>query len=235
MKKIFVYFMSTVLVTGMSLSSCTYNGYEGYLGTMAGAEIGGVIGESIGWMSTSRHHGPGNALLGGIIGTVAGAAIGNAIGNDAADARRERQRRYRQEQHTTTYRGTSTDKAGYEYDNFSSGAGTNALVITNLKYEDEDGDGVISKYETINVIYEVTNTSARNVEVSLVTGNNNSNFEFSPETTTTIEAGSTIRYKAKVFCKSVPKNVYTEIPVYVRSSTLGNASQTLRIRNNNRR
>ena len=108
MKKIFVYFMSTVLVTGMSLSSCTYNGYEGYLGTMAGAEIGGVIGESIGWMSTSRHHGPGNALLGGIIGTVAGAAIGNAIGNDAADARRSLLYHDEQEAQAPTRLATNT-------------------------------------------------------------------------------------------------------------------------------
>ena len=49
------------------------------MGTMAGAEIGGVIGEALGWMSTSRHDGPGKAMLGSIVGTVAGAAIGNAL------------------------------------------------------------------------------------------------------------------------------------------------------------
>ena len=60
MKKIYVYAMSTALLAGSMLSSCTYGSYESYLGTMAGGEIGGIIGESIGWMSTSRHSGPGN-------------------------------------------------------------------------------------------------------------------------------------------------------------------------------
>ena len=63
MKKIFVYAISSALMAGTVLSSCTYSGYESYIGTMAGAEIGGIIGESIGWMNTSRHSGPGNAML----------------------------------------------------------------------------------------------------------------------------------------------------------------------------
>lgn len=244
MKKIFVYAISSALLAGTMLSSCTYSGYESYLGTMAGAEIGGIIGESIGWMNTSRHSGPGNAMLGGIIGTVAGAAIGNAIGNEAAEARKTQEREYRKHRN----RNRNNDRRNQQYPNNSSDTysyggyqteggrdytkSANNLIISNLKYEDENGDGLISKYETINVIYEVSNPTSSDIEVQLAIGNNsNHNFEFSPETTATIAPGKTIRYKAKVFCKSVPRDAYTDIPVYAKSQQAGSAQQSIRIKN----
>jgi hypothetical protein len=243
MKKIFVYAISSALLVGTTLSSCTYSGYESYLGTMAGAEIGGIIGESIGWMNTSRHSGPGNAMLGGIIGTVAGAAIGNAIGNEAAESRKAQERKYRrhrrQQHENQRYQNNSSDTYRFDGGGYQIEGGrdytksASSLIISNLKYEDENGDGLINKYETINIIYEVTNPTSRDVEVRLITGNNsNHNFEFSPETTTTIAAGKTIRYKAKVFCKSVPREAYSEIPVYVSCNQVGSTQQSIRIKNN---
>ena len=238
MKKIYVYAISSALMAGTVLSGCTYSGYESYIGTMAGAEIGGIIGESIGWMNTSRHSGPGNAMLGGIIGTAAGAIIGNAIGNEAAESRRSQEREYRKRrQHQRENRQNNRNNSDtYEFGSYQTEGGRDytkapgSLIISNLKYEDENGDGLINKYETINVIYEVTNPTSRDVEVKLITGNNNNNFEFSPESTATIGAGKTIRYKAKVFCKSLPRETYSEIPVYVTSSQAGNAQESIRIK-----
>ena len=239
MKKIYVYAISSALMAGTVLSSCTYSGYENYIGTMAGAEIGGIIGESIGWMNTSRHSGPGNAMLGGIIGTVAGAAIGNAIGNEAAESRRAQEREYRrhrkQRQENRRYQNNSSSDT-YQYGSYQTEGGrdytksSGNLIISNLKYEDENGDGLINKYETINVIYEVTNPTSRDVDVTLITGNNNHNFEFSPQSNATIGAGKTIRYKAKVFCKSLPRESYTDIPVSVTSSQAGSAQDYIRIK-----
>lgn len=248
MKKIYVYVMSSALLLGSMLSSCTYSGYEGYLGTMAGAEIGGIIGESIGWMNTSRHSGPGNAMLGGIIGTVAGAVIGNAIGNEAAEAkqrdraeraerraerRQEREQRDRYDRYDD--RNNSYDFGGFQTEGGRADSRANlksegSLQIGNLHYEDEDGDGRVSRYETINVIYEVTNTGSLPAHVSLITGNNNPHFEYSPVSQATIEPGKTIRYKAKVFCKTRLKDGYTDIPVYVKSDELGSAQDNIRIR-----
>ena len=74
--------MYIALIGCTTIASCDISSSRNYMGTMAGAEIGGVIGEAMGWMSTSRHDGPGKAMLGSIIGTVAGAAIGNAITKD---------------------------------------------------------------------------------------------------------------------------------------------------------
>lgn len=245
MKKIFVYAISSALILGTTLTSCTYSGYESYLGTMAGAEIGGIIGESIGWMNTSRHSGPGNAMLGGIIGTVAGAAIGNAIGNEAAESRKAQEREYRRnrrhgnEQRSRRYQNNSSNSDSYNYGGGYQTEGgrdytksASNLIISNLKYEDENGDGLISKYETINVIYEITNPTSHDIDVKLAIGNNsNHNFEFSPETQATIAAGKTIRYKAKVFCKAVPRDAYSDIPVYATSSQAGSASDAIRIKN----
>ncbi|MBR1465405.1 MAG: hypothetical protein IJ607_03485 [Bacteroidaceae bacterium] len=245
MKKIFVYAISSALLLGTTLSSCSYSGYESYLGTMAGAEIGGIIGQSIGWMNTSRHSGPGNAMLGGIIGTVAGAAIGNAIGNEAAESRKAQEREYRRNRRhddrhrSNRYQNNNSSHDSYDYSGGYQTEGgrdytksASNIIISNLKYEDENGDGLISKYETINVIYEITNTTSRDIDVRLAIGNNsNHNFEFSPETEATIAAGKTIRYKAKVFCKSLPRDSYTDIPVYANSSQAGSASDTIRIKN----
>ena len=260
MKKIYVYAMSTALLAGSMLSSCTYGSYESYLGTMAGGEIGGIIGESIGWMSTSRHSGPGNAMLGGIIGTVAGAVIGNSIGNQAGEAnkaRRAERKRKKEERQSyensgsyNNYENNGNYSGGnetYDFSRYQTEGGrateqlksagnysSSALQMGDLHYEDENGDGKVSKYETINVIYTVTNPSSTDVEVSLVTGDNkNTHFEYSPAYNTTIGAGKTIRYKAKVFCKSVPKGSHSTIPVFVKSSSSGTITDNIQIKNGN--
>ena len=249
MRKFQIYALSAAIVCGSVFSGCTYSGYESYAGTMVGAQIGSVIGESIGWLSTSRHGGPGTAMLGSVIGTVAGAAIGNAIGNEAAEARREERaerKRRRMEayskkasrQHANVGRDEANDS--YDFGGFQTeggrdaniaSSGSSALVISNLHYEDEDGDGKMGKYETVNVIYEIYNPNAFAVDANLITGDKNADLEFSPITNTRIEAGKSIRYKAKVFCKKVPDGAYTEIPLVVSGEGIETSSTSIRIRN----
>lgn len=242
MKKLQIYALSAAIVCGSVLSGCTYSGYESYAGTMVGAQIGSVIGESIGWLSTSRHGGPGTAMLGSVIGTAVGAVIGNSIGNEAAESKRqeraERKQRQRAERANRVARQEETDN--YDFSGIQTEGGrdasvaainNNSLVISNLHYEDEDGDGKMSKYETVNVIYEVHNPNSYPVDANLITGDNNPNLEFSPVTNTRIEAGKSIRYKAKVFCKKVPDGNYTEIPLAVSGEGIETSSATIRIKN----
>lgn len=243
MKKNLIYSIGTFLIAGSMLSSCYFGSSESYFGTMAGAEIGGVIGESLGWISTSRHGGPGTAMLGRVLGTVAGGAIGNSIGNRASESRKERRAARRQRQQQTTsynndyYSGSNDD---YTIGDYQTEGGrskvynntASSLSISNMYFEDEDGDAKLNKNETLNIIYEVTNSSSTPAEVRLITGTaKDSRLEFSPEMTTTIEAGKTIRYKAKVFCKKVPTGTYIDIPVTVISDTHGTVKDSIRVKN----
>ena len=174
-----------------SLTGCSSSSPNSYLGMMAGAEIGGTLGEAIGFMSTNRHDGPGKALLGGVVGTVAGAAIGYSIANEA-DEQAAAKRRAQAAATPTTTTGASTI---WEDES--------PLVISSLTYEDEDGDGKFARYETINIIYEVSNNSNADMTVELAVSCPDfpEDIVLSPSNVTDIEAGRTIRYKAKAFMK----------------------------------
>ena len=178
-----------------SLCGCSSSSPNAYLGMMAGAEIGGTLGEAIGFMSTNRHDGPGKALLGGVVGTVAGAAIGYSIANEA-DEQAAAKRRAQTAATTTTTTTTTTDASTLWEDE-------SPLVISSLTYEDEDGDGKFARYETINIIYEVSNNSQAKMSVELAVSCPDfpDDIVLSPSNVTDIEAGRTIRYKAKAFMK----------------------------------
>ena len=174
-----------------SLTGCSSSSPNSYLGMMAGAEIGGTLGEAIGFMSTNRHDGPGKALLGGVVGTVAGAAIGYSIANEADEQAAAKRRAQAAATPTTT-----TDASTIWEDE-------SPLVISSLTYEDEDGDGKFARYETINIIYEVSNNSNADMTVELAVSCPDfpEDIVLSPSNVTDIEAGRTIRYKAKAFMK----------------------------------
>jgi len=231
MKKASIYLLSSAIL----LSSCYSTSSRGYLGTMAGAEIGGTIGEAIGWISTSRHDGPGKAMLGSVIGTVAGAVIGHKMATQGQTSSTERVNRKR---NTQTYEQRN-DQNVYETPDFQTGGGysdvpatSNGLSIGNVSFQDENGDGKFSQYETINVIYEVTNHTNRTQEVQLSIDNPAyaKEIAFSPVNTTTIQAGKTIRYKAKAFRKSTLKADYVDIQVFAKSADAGSATASLRVR-----
>ena len=244
-----VYLLSTLLLVG-SLQSCTNMSTRGYLGTMAGAEIGGTIGEAIGWMSTSRHSGPGKAMLGSVIGTVAGAAIGHQL---ATSGERKNRESYDNYSGSSRYENETNYQTGGGYDNgYASNYSSHKkhhthneakhsgyhiqnsaqLSIRGLTYQDEDGDGRFGRGETINVIYEVTNNGQTPAQVELVIDDptHPNNFAFSPANNVTIQPGQTIRYKAKAFCQSRPKTRTCDLIVYAKSITHGNATGTMRVK-----
>ncbi len=246
--------VSALLIGGTLVSSCDITSSRNYLGTMAGAEIGGVIGEALGWMSTDRHDGPGKAMMGSIIGTVAGAAIGNAITKDRTETNNSYSSdSYSGGGYTDDYnagyqtgggadysQNDYTQDYNYTYSGSTQGKGyhietNNALTINNVMYQDEDGDGKCSRNETLNIIYEVKNTSRQtinNVELKVEAENNDKCFALSPSNVVSIQAGETIRYKAKAFCKSKPSDNVTKFKVSANSPTGGTASSELQIKMN---
>lgn len=251
MKKI-AYFLSSIILVG-SLTSCDSMDTRSYLGTMAGAEIGGTIGEAIGWLSTSRHDGPGKAMMGSVIGTVAGAVIGNQLAKPKSSKKSyssdyyDNDYSYENSSNYQTGGGYNTD---YNYTPRSSSSRTTSgyatrshrgvnynnagsqLSIRNLTYQDEDGDARFGRYETINVIYEVRNNGQTPAQVDLVIDDptHPNNFAFSPSNNVIVQPGQTIRYKAKAFCKSRPKSRTCDIIAYANSSTHGNAYASMTIK-----
>lgn len=234
MKTCSAYVLGVMLIGSMSLTGCDITSSRNYLGTMAGAEIGGVIGEALGWMSTDRHDGPGKAMLGSIVGTVAGAAIGNYVTKDK-DKDRDGY------DYGNRNRNELSQAYGYEdgYNvGYQTGGGSDmsgSLSISNVQYQDEDGDGRFSRNETVNVIFEVRNDSRmtmRDVELKVEAVNNTKCFVFSPASVATIKAGETIRYKAKVFCKSKPSDNTTVFKVSANSKSGDKSFSELQIRMN---
>lgn len=264
MKNSWINLSLSALLVSTAFSSCSYTSSGNYLGTMAGAEIGGVVGEALGWMSTDRHSGPGKAMLGSIIGTVAGAAIGNSITKDRAEEINIGRRNdmdygnadyqtgggydshgtygynegYNRNQYGShdTYvpdsRNRSDSKFNGRYGNGYS-IGNGDLAISHVTFEDEDGDGRISRNETVNIMYEVTNKGHRtysDVILKVDVEDDARKFALSPSTTTTIAPGQTVRYKAKAFCKSRTSSGNVTFRVSANSMNGGNASANLQIR-----
>ena len=221
------------------LTSCDISSSRNYMGTMAGAEIGGVIGEALGWMSTDRHDGPGKAMLGSVIGTIAGAAIGNAITKDKTETVTTSARRdddlYAGQPTQGGYQTGGGYGGNYNYGNEPTNRQGNSysnLSIAGITYQDEDGDGRFSRNETINIIYEVTNHSrtACTVELKVEALTDARSFVLSPSNTVKIGPQETIRYKAKAFCKNRISAGTSTFKLIANSSTAGNASAQLQIR-----
>ena len=246
MKRNWTYFMCIALIGCTTIASCDISSSRNYMGTMAGAEIGGVIGEAMGWMSTSRHDGPGKAMLGSIIGTVAGAAIGNAITKDNTQVVRSGRRndtrdnvRY-EDDYNPGYQIGGGRNEGYDINRQNNYSGPmtddnsySFLTISNVSYQDEDGDGKFGRNETVNIIYEVTNTSKNPVDdvvLKIESLDGDKYFAVSPSNTTKIAAGERIRYKAKAFCKSKPSGSVAKFKLSASSRYAGTISTILQIK-----
>ena len=220
------YTLSALILGSSLLGSCTYSSSSNYMGTMAGAEIGGVIGEAFGLMATHRHEGPGKAMLGLVLGTAAGAAIGNAVTKDGTATGKS--------YHRDTYSDYQTG-GGYDssssYSSYGYATTPSCLSIHNVTYQDENGDGRFSRNETINITYEIKNHGNTDLSdvVLMVEPVNAKNIAVSPFTTVNIKAGETLRYKAKAFCKSYP-TTNTTIFTVGASSTYGKAQTQLEVR-----
>lgn len=217
MKKTFI----PITLAAIILTGCSSASPNSYLGLMAGAEIGGTLGEAIGFMSTSRHDGPGKAMLGSVVGTVAGAAIGYSIANEA-DKQAEAKRRTATPTTTTTQTSGGYDVWADEAPIFSINAPT---------YQDEDGDGKLARYETINIIYEVTNHSnePQRVNLSVSCPELPDDIALSPSNVADIEPGHTIRYKAKALLKKNLKASSVTIICAANGTTRGSTQAALRV------
>ena len=207
------------LATALLVSSCTssYQAAGGVTGAMIGSHVGGAVGALAGH---GHFHGR-NAALGSLIGMGIGAILGVGITSQIEEQERAESRRYedhRRSEGNVQYDGYENDNVDYQTSGGYQGGQDNpgyhiskssntpvassVLSISELTYMDTDGNGYISKGETIEVEGYITNTSnsvLRDIVIHLDV-NDNKAFSVSPSLTTTLQPGQKIRYTGRVHC-----------------------------------
>lgn len=201
----------SALAVTMLVSSCT-SSYQA-AGGMNGAIIGSHVGSAVGFLTGHGHFRGENAALGSLIGMGIGAVLGVGIAsqieeNEKAEARRYEERNGGYQTQNTeenipyqtgggAYNGTISDTP------ISKSTTPSALVsLSDLTYMDVDGNGYISKDETIEVEGFITNTSEsvlRDIVIQLEVSDPKA-FSVSPSLTTTLQPGQKIRYTGRVHC-----------------------------------
>lgn len=218
-------FACLTLAAALLVSSCTssYQAAGGVTGAMIGSHVGGAVGALAGH-GHGRHYRGESAALGSLIGMGIGAILGVGITSQIEEKERADARRYedynrnrrpvgddRYDDSNVGYQTSGGHQGGYQggyqvnvpNHNYQIGDGaavSTVLSITDLSYMDQDGDGYISKDETIEVEAFITNTSnsvLRDVVIYLTVSEPKS-FSVSPLLTTTLQPGQKIRYTGRV-------------------------------------
>lgn len=196
------------LITTFSLTSCTY--WQGNPAAIqAGASIGGVVGAIIG----DNAGGYSGSQFGALIGTVTGAAVGNAITTPKND------------------RDSYEDGDYYVQNNSSSRylpsqreSEPNAIVISNIRFVDENRNHIINAAENGKVIFDVTNDSpvALYNVTPVISVSGVKNLYVSPsQVISYMEPGSTIRYAAYILSGKRIKNGMADFNIYAVDSNGG--------------
>lgn len=238
---------SLIVAASLIVSSCTTYGQfgAGMAGASLGSHIGRDIGYlSSGHYFSGRSAALGS-LIGAGVGAALGVSIQNGI-EQSRERRYEREKNRQfnnqynqygnQNQYQNQYQdyGTQNDDyqtsggAGYGSQNSSSSyngssissrpSASNAYVtVEPLSYMDGDGDGCLSKNETIEVETYITNNTnepLRNVTISLVTDDARY-VSLSSPLVTSLAPRQKVRYTGRVYCQKTKKNAPLSVSVNV--------------------
>lgn len=239
--------LSLIVAGSVLIASCTSYGQLG--AGLTGAAIGSHVGRDIGFLAGGGpwHFGGRNAALGSLIGMGVGAALGvgiqNSIEQNQNKTYQNTQRQY-QNNTTSTYGNSSVSSDDYQTGggaSYSSNYGTsnysnnttattstvtsapssnNYVSVDQLTYMDGDGDGYVSKGETIEVetyIVNKTNASLQNVTISL-NANDSRYVTLSSPLVTSLSPGQKIRYTGRVYCQKAKSNTPVNVSVNVNTN-----------------
>ena len=207
----------TVLVL---VSSCN-SAYQASSG-ISGALLGGSVGETVGFLTGHGRFRGENAALGNLVGMGVGAVLGVGIASQIEKNERAADVQYTEE----SYDSYQTSGGAY------MGAVSEASVsISDLNYMDGNGDGYLSKNETIEIEGFITNTSGNRLNniVIYLTVDNEKNYSVSPSLTTALEKGQKIRYTGRVHCKKAHKSKVVNVQLNVAQNESKQASSRLSI------
>lgn len=203
-------FTCSALAVTMLVSSCT-SSYQA-AGGLNGALIGSQVGSAVGFLTGHGHFRGENSALGSLIGMGIGAVLGVGIAAQIEENEKAEARRYEEPnggyntqnmEQNVPYQTGGGAYNGTISDGTASNTASSALVsLSDLTYMDVDGNGYISKDETIEVEGFITNTSQsilRDIVIQLEVSDPKA-FSISPSLTTTLQPGQKIRYTGRVHC-----------------------------------
>jgi len=222
----------------MLASSCT-SSYQA-AGGVTGAMIGSHVGETVGFLSGHGRFRGENAALGSLIGMGIGAMLGVGIASQIEQNEKAEAGLYDDGGDFRDNRRNAQSNGGYNGDmDYQIGGGSyngstsSAVVsISELNYMDADGDGYISKDETIEVEGFITNTSNSTLHdiVIYLSVDNPKAFTISPSLTTTLLPGQKIRYTGRVHCTKTRGSQSVSINLNTTYAGKTNTSNTLFVR-----
>lgn len=225
-KKIINVYTCLMMAVAVLTTSCTSTSqtFAGFAGASLGSNIGGVIGAA----SSGRHHhysGQG-AALGSLIGMGVGAALGVAIQKSVEEGDR---RQTESSMNETYYNAPEQRTATRNYKTESRPVQSLPVRISELIYFDGNGDGLLSKGETIEVETYIKNTSnhtLRNVQIALDTQQSKYVSVSSP-LTITLDPGQKVKYSGRVYGKRARRGQNITLTIRITEGNREAQSETL--------
>lgn len=235
--------LSLIVATSVLVASCT--SYNQAAAGVTGAALGSHIGRDIGWLTSGHHFGGRNAALGSLIGAGVGAALGvgiqNSIENSRANrANRAAEREYQRSQDSYSSDDYQTGGGAYDYDRATVNGNTSYnrpatsskyVSVEALTYMDGDGDGYISKGETIEVetyITNISNNRLRGVRISLNVPEDKYVTISSP-LIIDLNPGQKVKYTGRIYCQKVKTDYPVNVSVNVNAEGLVTSTGVLNV------
>lgn len=204
------------MASTMLFASCTTS-YQASSG-VRGAMIGARVGETVGFLTGRGHFRGDNAALGSLIGMGVGAALGVGI---AATIEKNERQAYESPYQRDDYQQNSSS---YNNQSYTPSLQSNLVNITDVSYTDGNGDGYVSKGETIEIEGYITNktNSPLSELVIFLDTDNQKDFVVSPSLTTTLLPNQRIRYTGRIYCKKTRRTSQLKV---ILNASLGNQTQ----------
>lgn len=216
MKSNIITIVAGFLSSVMLLTSCTSSGQAvaGLTGAAIGSNIGGAIGAANGGRHYHHYNGQG-AALGSLIGMGVGAALGVAIQKSVENNERNYHEGYQ-------------DNSSYSsnYNNPAPVQPRLPLRLSEITYFDGNGDGYMSKGETIEVETYIQNTGKHtlyNLYITLDTQNSKYVTVSSP-LTISLEPGQKVRYSGRIYCRRIRHG--HDVPLTITLASGGSVIQS---------
>ena len=226
--------ISTILLAAVTLlSSCQTSGQAAAgltgaaIGSTLGSAIGGATGGHYGRYGYYHYNGQG-AALGSLIGMGVGAALGVAIQKSAEENER---RQYENYQEYDSYDQNSNYSRNYSNNNYTPASSRLPVHISEVTYFDGNGDGFMSKGETLEVetyIENRSNSTLYSVDIVLDTQQSKYVIASSP-LTITLEPRQKVRYSGRIYCRKAKNGRSVPLTITVSAGNQMAQSETINL------